>query len=58
MATTTTKLVQEFTTFTVLEKIKQNAQVHGLAWAVKQAKKQGINFDTVYYCFFGKYPNR
>jgi len=36
-------------------KIRANAQAHGVAWAAKHAKKQGINISVVRFALFGKY---
>lgn len=40
---------------TIAEKIRSNADVHGIAWAAKQAAKQGVNISTVLYVLFGRY---
>ena len=48
-----------------LEKIRSNAEVHGIAWAAKKQqedmkrKPEGANtFDTFYFAIFGKWPTR
>ena len=40
------------------EKIRSNAEVHGISWAAAWCKKQRIPFDTFYFVLFGKYPVR
>lgn len=40
---------------TTAEKIRSNAEVHGVAWAANKAKAQGINISTVLFALFGKY---
>ena len=40
---------------TQAEKIKSNAQTHGIQWAAKQARKQGVNISTIRFVLFGKY---
>ena len=47
-----------YTIYTVVEKIRSNAEVHGTEYAAKRARKDGINMDTVYYALFGKWPVR
>ena len=46
-----------------LEKIRSNAEVHGLAWAAKRQQEAmrrnpcGANsFDVFYFALFGKWP--
>lgn len=40
---------------TVIEKIKSNAEVHGVAWAAQWAARRGINISTVRRALFGRY---
>ena len=40
---------------TVAEKIRSNADVHGVAWAANWAARKGINISTVRFALFGKY---
>ena len=42
----------------VAEKIRSNAEVHGIQYAASVARKQRIPFDTFYFVMFGKYPVR
>ena len=37
------------------DKIKSNADVHGVAWAAKHAAKQGVNISTIRFVLFGRY---
>lgn len=37
------------------EKIRSNAEVHGVAWAAAHAVRQGVNISTVRYALFGRY---
>lgn len=37
------------------EKIRSNAEVHGVAWAAKWAARNGINISTVRRALFGRY---
>lgn len=37
------------------EKIKSNAEVHGVAWAAAWAARKGINISTVRKALFGRY---
>jgi hypothetical protein len=37
------------------EKIRSNAEVHGVAWAAKWAVKHGVNISTVRHVLFGRY---
>ena len=39
----------------IAEQIRSNAEVHGIAWAAKHAKKKGINISVVLYSLFNKY---
>ena len=48
---------------TQLEKIRSNAEVHGIAWAAKRQQEAmrrtpcGANsFDAFYFALFGKWP--
>ena len=48
-----------------LEKIRSNAEVHGLEWAAKRQQEAmrrnpcGANsFDVFYFALFGKWPPR
>ena len=48
-----------------LEKIRSNAEVHGVQWAAKRQQEamrrnpSGTNsFDTFYFALFGKWPTR
>lgn len=40
---------------TIAEKIKSNAEVHGVAWAAAHAFRSGINISTVRRALFGRY---
>lgn len=40
---------------TQAEKIRSNASVHGIAWAAKHAKKQGVNISIVLFALFNRY---
>ena len=40
------------------EKIRSNAEVHGVEFAAVVARRAGIPFDTFYFVLFGKYPVR
>ena len=37
------------------ERIKSNAEVHGVAWAAAWAARKGINISTVRKALFGRY---
>lgn len=37
------------------EKIRSNAEVHGVAWAAAHAARNGVNISTVRYVLFGRY---
>lgn len=37
------------------EKIRSNAEVHGVAWAAKWAASKGINISVVTFALFGRY---
>lgn len=37
------------------EKIKSNAEVHGVAWAAAWAARNGVNISTVRKALFGRY---
>lgn len=37
------------------EKIRSNASVQGVAWAVKHAKKHGVNISIVLFALFNRY---
>lgn len=39
----------------IAEKIKSNADVHGVAWAAIWAARKGINISTVRRVLFGRY---
>lgn len=39
----------------MVERIKSNAEVHGVAWAAALAAKQGVNISTVRRALFGRY---
>lgn len=39
----------------VVEKIRSNAEVHGVAWAAKNAAKHGVNISIVLFALFGRY---
>lgn len=39
----------------VAEKIRSNAEVHGVAWAARWAARKGINISTVRRALFGRY---
>lgn len=38
-----------------IEKIRSNAEVHGVAWAAKYARTHGVSISTVQYALFGRY---
>lgn len=40
---------------TQAEKIRSNAEVHGVAWAAARAARDGVNISTVRYVLFGRY---
>lgn len=40
---------------TINEKIKSNAEVHGVQWAAKWAARHGVNISTVRRALFGRY---
>lgn len=40
---------------TIAEKIKSNAEVHGVQWAAAWAASKRINISTVRKALFGKY---
>jgi len=37
------------------EKIKSNAEVHGVAWAASWAARNGVNISIVRFVLFGRY---
>ena len=37
------------------EKIRSNAEVHGVAWAAAWAARKGVNISTVRMVLFGRY---
>ena len=37
------------------EKIKSNAEVHGVAWAASHAARHGVNISTLRFVLFGRY---
>lgn len=39
----------------IAEKIRSNAEVHGIAWAAKHAAKTGVNISVVRFALFGRY---
>lgn len=39
----------------VAERIRSNAEVHGIAWAADWAHRNGINISTVRRALFGRY---
>lgn len=39
----------------IAEKVKSNAEVHGVAWAAAHAAKSGINISTIRFVLFGRY---
>ena len=43
---------------TTVEKIRSNAEVHGIKWAASYAAKKGINIDTVLFALFGRYAKK
>lgn len=43
---------------TMKEKIVSNLVVHGIYYAAKICRRAGVNFDTFYFCIFGRYPTR
>lgn len=40
---------------TKIEKIRSNAEVHGVRWCVQWAIRTGINLDTVHFALTGRY---
>lgn len=42
----------------IAEKLRSNAEVHGVAWAAAWAAKRGINIDTVLWVLCRKYHAR
>lgn len=40
-----------------VEKIRSNAEVHGVAWAASNAARKGVNIDVVLFALFGRYMN-
>jgi hypothetical protein len=40
---------------TTSEKIRSNAEVHGVAWAARWAARKGINISVVKFALFGRY---
>lgn len=39
----------------MIEKIKSNAEVHGVQWAAAWAHRKGVNISTVRFALFGRY---
>lgn len=39
----------------IAERIKSNADVHGVEWAAQWAARKGINISTVRRALFGRY---
>lgn len=39
----------------MVERIRSNAEVHGVAWAAAWAAKRGVNISTVRRALFGRY---
>lgn len=39
----------------ISEKIRNNAEVHGIAWAARHAAKNGVNISVVRFVLFGRY---
>ena len=39
----------------MIERIRSNAEVHGVVWAAKWAKRNGVNISTVRFALFGRY---
>lgn len=37
------------------ERIRSNAEVHGVRWAAEWAAKRGVNISTVRRALFGRY---
>lgn len=37
------------------EKIRSNAEVHGVRWTIRWAIRSGVNLDTVHFVLVGKY---
>lgn len=37
------------------ERIRSNAEVHGVAWAAQWAARRGVNISTVRMALFGRY---
>ena len=40
---------------TMAERIRSNAEVHGVEWAAQWAKRRGVNISTVCFALFGRY---
>ena len=43
------------TAMSQIEKIRSNAEVHGVMWAAQYARKTGVNMDIVFLALFGHY---
>jgi hypothetical protein len=39
----------------VAERIRSNADVHGVPWAARWAARKGINISVVRHALFGRY---
>lgn len=39
----------------IAEKVRSNAEVHGVAWAAAWAARKGINISVVRRALFGRY---
>lgn len=40
---------------TMAEKIRSNAEVHGVVWAASWAARKGVSISTVRFVLFGRY---
>lgn len=40
---------------TIADKLRSNAEVHGVAWAAKHAARHGVNISTIRFVLFGRY---
>lgn len=42
----------------VKERIQSNMSVHGVYYAAKICRRQGVPFDMFYFSIFGRYPTK
>lgn len=40
---------------TIADKLKSNAEVHGVAWAASWAARKGVNISIVRFVLLGRY---